>query len=952
MLDMDLLSRVQPSQGWYAILGIKDASVKQQLVETREEVDQTTEAYVEAGRNVFFGVAKYATDEGRKKDNVQALRAFWLDIDCGPSKAEVDPKTGRAAGYIDQQAGLQALQKFCKTVGLPRPILVDSGRGIHVYWPLDRDVSRTEWEPVAARLGELCVSQEFFVDPAVFEVSRVLRIPGTYNFKDDPPKLVSVIADAPDVNFDTLKEILGVKEAEEAKAPPMRRELSALGKKFQDNIQYKFSRIMQRSAAGKGCQQLADSFLNRAELSELRWFDALSVAKFCSDRDVAIHKLSSGHPDYDPGATETKIKHIVGPHNCETFEKNNPGGCEGCPFKGKIKNPILLGRDILEDAADTHVAEVIQPETGEMELVTIPKYPEPYFRGANGGIYRHIDDPEVTPPLVYANDLYIVKRMIDPRNGESAILRVHLPHNEVRTFAATMSELHDANKCRATLSKHGVVCGGPKRFALLSEYLYTALDEIQFARKPEHMRLQFGWADKDTKFILGDREITPEGTFHSPPSSITTHLAELIQPMGSYELWQEAFNLYGRPGLEPNAFAALTAFGSPLFRFTGHSGALINLVNSQSGTGKTTVLHMINSVYGDPKRLCLTKSDTYNAKIQKVGVLNNLCPTIDEITNMIAREFSELIYSISQGRGKDRMTGSDNELRHNATTWQCIAVSSSNASFYEKMMSKKGTPDGEMMRLIEYKISPHDAVDMELGKKMFDSQLVENYGHAGVIYLSWVVKNLPEVIDTLRATQQKIDAELRLTQRERFWSAVLAANMTGGRIAKRLGLIDWDLRNIYLWAASMLNEMRQDVIPPLADAMAVVGSYLNRNLNNMLVVNSAADRRSGANTKVLPQQEPKGELLIRYEPDTKELFLVVGPFRNDCAEVQIAYKETVAELKKKGILKRTSNERVSKGMKLSTPSVHCLVLDASHPEFIDMNNLISKEETTDAGGGG
>lgn len=941
---LDLLSRVQPAQGWFAVLGIKDGGVKQQLVETRAEVEQIAAAYVEAGRNVFFGVAKYVTSEGRKKDNVQALRSFWLDVDCGPDKAKVDPKTGRAGGYTDQETGLRALKKFCKDVGLPKPIIVDSGRGIHVYWPLDRDVTRAEWEPVAARLNQLCVTQQFFVDPAVFEVSRVLRIPGTYNFKDNPPKLVTVLSDGPDVNFDELKNILGVTPK---LAMPPKRELSLLGKKFQENIQYKFSRIMQRSAVGKGCQQLADSFLNQAELSEPRWFDALSVAKFCVDRDVAVHKLSCEYSDYDPERTENKLKHILGPHNCETFEKNNPGGCDGCPFQGKIKNPILLGREVLEGAPE----DVVLDGAGdEGELITIPKYPEPYFRGANGGVYKRVDDVEATPPTVYANDLYMVKRMIDPKHGETAVLRVHLPHKEVRTFAASMAELHDANKCRALLAKHGIVSGGAKRFALLSEYLYTWLDEIQIAGKAENMRLQFGWVDKDTKFILGDREVTPEGTFHSPPSSITRQMAEFIQPQGSFEAWKEVFDLYGRPGLEPNAFAALSAFGSPIFKFTGHSGALINLVNPQSGTGKTTILHMINSVYGDPKRLCLTKSDTYNAKIQKLGVMNNLCPTLDEITNMIAREFSELIYSISQGRGKDRMTGSDNELRHNATTWQCIAVSSSNASFYEKMMSKKGSPDGEMMRLIEYKISPSDAIPMETGKAMFDKQLLENFGHAGSIYLSWVVQNLPEVIEALRATQAKLDVELRLTQRERFWSAVLAANITGGRIAKRLGLLNWDLRSIYKWASLMLDDMRQDVVAPVADGLAVIGAYLNRNLNNMLVVNSEVDRRSSVATKVIPQQEPKGELLIRFEPDTKELFLIVRPFIKDCADTQINYKETVAELKRKGILKRTGNERVSKGMKLSTPPVHSIVLDTSHPEFFDMSNMVAPE-SANAGGG-
>jgi len=124
-------------------------------------------------------VAKFKTNENRTKENVHSLQALWLDIDCGPSKAVPNPKTGRPAGYEDQTAAITALRSFCTDLHLPRPTLVNSGRGVHAYWPLTEAVTREEWEPVAARLRELCVEREFYVDPAIFEVARILRVPGT-----------------------------------------------------------------------------------------------------------------------------------------------------------------------------------------------------------------------------------------------------------------------------------------------------------------------------------------------------------------------------------------------------------------------------------------------------------------------------------------------------------------------------------------------------------------------------------------------------------------------------------------------------------------------------------------------------------------------------------------------------------------------------------------------------
>ena len=163
------------------------------------------------------------------------------------------------------------------------------------------------------------------------------------------------------------------------------------------------------------------------------------------------------------------------------------------------------------------------------------------------------------------------------------------------------------------------------------------------------------------------------------------------------------------------------------------------------------------------------------------------------------------------GRGADRSKSQSNELRVNDQTWQTISLCSSNASFYEKLGVHKSTPDGEMMRLLEYKIESNNIIPKEVAKQMFDYQLKENYGHAGEIYIKYVLNNLEEVKSGLIAIQQKIDAEMHLTNRERFWSAVIACNLTGGLIAKNLKLHDFDMREIYQWATlKMLKTIRED----------------------------------------------------------------------------------------------------------------------------------------------
>lgn len=936
MDNVDLLSRVLPKDGWFAVIGLKGKSPVQKLVETREEVDKQIAQFVADGRDAYFGCSKFATDANRTKENVLSIKAFWLDLDCGTAKAVVNSKTGRPDGYIDQATGLEELDKFCNLIGLPKPLLVNSGRGIHAYWPLTEAVTRHDWEPVAARLNELCVLHKLYVDASVFEAARVLRVPGTFNFKDNPPNPVSVISDADDISYEEFKSILGVKESAFEVKPTQ--ELSELAKALAANTVSKFSKIMMRSAKGEGCNQLLYAYQNQESITEPLWFSALSIAHRCVDREKAIHKVSDQYPGYDPIDTEAKASHTEFAHSCATFEKHNPGGCEGCPWKGRIKSPITLGREIVK-AEETEITA----DKDINEEYKIPTFPYPYFRGKNGGVYMMPEGEDESEPIcIYEHDLYVVKRMKDPDDsiGVLILMRLHLPLDGVREFTVPLSTVAVKEKLREILAINGVA-GMPYQMKELANFVMKFVKETQFTKREEAMRTQFGWADKDSKFIIGNREITKDGTFHSPPSNQTRYFAESMVPRGTLEKWKEVFNLYGQPGLEPNAFAALSAFGAPLLKFTGHKGAIVNLIHKDSGTGKSTSLYMCNSVYGHPDNLAAIAKDTFAAKMIQLGVMNNLPFTVDEITNMSPIDFSNLAYSMSQGRGANRAKASSNELRVNTTTWQTISVASSNASFYEKLGIQKSSPDGEMMRLLEYQIHPSNIIDPALAKQMFDQQLKENYGHAGDIYASYLVGNLEEAVSGMLAVQAKIDKELNLTNRERFWSAVVACNIAGGLIARNLGLINWDMKNIYSWACGMINGLREDVKPPVNDSAAIVGDFINRHMQNILVVNEEADART--NMHSAPTLEPRGELIIRFEPDTKKMFIAASAFRVDCVQGQIHYKDALAQLKKKGIYLGAATKRLSKGMKVQAPGVHSLIFDCSGSDFIDIDNIVSTE---------
>ena len=984
MDNFDLLEYVLPEGGYYCVLALESGDFAgTKLVATREEAQNLVDKYLAKGQDVYFAVAKFKDpDKGRTQVNVQALKAVWLDIDCGEKKAEVNEKTGRPDGYIDQAAGAKKLREFCETVGLPQPTLVNSGRGLHVYWALDRAVTKEEWRPVASRLRQLCDKQEFYVDPSVFESARVLRVPGTLNYKDDPPKPVSVITTAPEINFDELKDILGVKETVALDASAPRRKSMLMGK-LQDNVQSSFAKIMKRSAGNTGCQQLLDCYVNRATLSEPRWFDALSVAAHCYDRDTAIHILSEGHPDYNREKVEEKVEHIEGPHSCAVFERTNPGGCDGCPHKGRITNPISLGKELVEFDEEEDEEQVDpEPEVEEVEdeyldrdlLSLKPFLPDNYARGKHGGIY-YLDpnDDEGGPKLVYEHDLFVIKRMNDPAEGDTTVLRLHTPKDGVKIFFISNIKITQNIEVKKELSKHGVMAD-EAQFKKITAYVIRAIKALQTLKKADIMRKQFGWADNDTKFIVGDREITVDGVYYSPPSSITQSMAPYFEPAGTLEEWKKAFGMYGREGMELQAFGALSGFGSILLKYTGQKGVMINFVHRYAGTGKTTILRMANSVCGHPEKLLGTVDDTKVAKITKIGILNNIVNTVDEITNTSADDFSELAYAYSQGKGKDKSERDANKLRINDTTWNAISLTSANASFYDKSSSAKAVADGEMMRLLEFQIDYTDQtiISVEEGKEMFDHVLNNNYGHAIEPFIQYIIANSDEVLETLLRVQAKIDKKLKFTSRERIWSASVAANITAGLVASNVGLLQitnkegkaeliedgddagkpktWDLGTLYEKVVEEVGQMSLETKAPLSNASATIADYVYRHNNNILVVEDGVDNRSHLPSS--PIREPRGELVIRYEPDTKLMFIKVGHFNQDCVKYQTAKNETIKELKQKGVFVTTKNKRLAKGMDIDVGlAVRCMVLDCSNSEFFDIENLVMPEKKDESGEG-
>lgn len=932
MNTQQFLKQVLGDSGHYCIVGLKkdaEAPPVQKFFDNLDSALAVANNLKDEGYNAYYALATFEDGKSRKATNVKQLRSLFIDLDCGPNKP-----------YATQAEALVELKRFCGSVGLPKPTLVNSGGGIHAYWCITEPITKDMWIPVAEKLKSLCDDYDLYADPVVTADSvRILRVPGTLNFKGDEAREVGILNEiqAP-VTFEFLKQVIG-EVINKPRSYIPRGEMDEVTKAILGNYTNRFKTILMKTNKGVGCQQIKYLIENQDTLDEPMWRAGLSIAKFCIDADKAIHKISMGHPGYSPEETEGKTDRIKGgPYTCIKFEEYNPGGCDGCVNKGTIKSPIVLGREVQEANDEDNIVEDVlyDVEQGHTQTYVIPKYPEPYFRGKNGGIYKRIvkEDDEIEV-LVYHNDLYVTRRLDDTDIGEAIVIRLHLPKDGVREFTIPLSAVGAKDEFRKLLATKGVAM---IKMDEIMTYVNNWVNNLQMQKAADKARRQFGWTDdvKFDAFVVGDKEIRADRVDHNPPSNSTKQLMSAFESKGTIEKWKEAMEFYNRPGMELHQFVIGLSFGSMFTAFTPINAALLHIFSPESGIGKTTAMIAGSSVWGDPARLLLKESDTGNSKMNRAEIYKNLPLWMDEVTNSPAKDLSDFLYQYTSGSQRNRLTSSANQERVRGEIWKQNGISTGNTSMIERMSAYKSVPKAEAMRVLEVRAYPVTALN-KAETDILSETLSNNYGHAYLPYLQYVMNDIAGTKELYKVTQAKIDQAAQFGPADRFHSVLAANGITGLILAERAGLLTFKVAPVVKWLLGAISLVQEQSNNMDLDAEAHLNNYLSEHWNNVLRITSTQDYRSSVNGAldhlVVPDSVPKGSLMVRYEYDVKTMYFVTKPLREWCTKQQINYQGFVESLKKGRTKAHMDKKRLSKGTHMNLPATNVLVIDCS--EFLD-----------------
>lgn len=897
----------------------------------------------------------------RLQRNMCAAKAFFFDLDVGTSTQKVQK-------YDTQADAVVALKAFCRAVGLPKPMVVSSGGGIHVYWLIDTHLPSEVWRGHASKLRKLAAFHGMRLDPSrTTDTASVLRVAGTFNMKNGGKRPVEVLMEGVSTLTDDFVNILdkavdiaGLK----VQTPNV---FAGVPDDLGSNLNKQdFGPPPSLRSLTEVCPQVVQMIEDRKVADEPEWYLSLNVVRHCEKGEKLVHKISEEHPDYSPEAVERKVAQLerkgIGAPTCtDIASKMGEAACEGCAFVGKVKSPFSVAR--YKDPAPQPVVSQLVGGVA-VATTTIPDPPFPYIRLKGGkGVAIEITnkDNETENVIIYDNDLFPIQRLVNTHaDVEQQLWRISLPRSGDRDFTLDADALYDRKKFVSAMANVGAYIR-TGNIQEVQNYMIAYISKLQQHNDAAAQCNHLGWSEDYTQFILPDKILCPDGT--AKPASLSLgakRSSEHIEKRGTMADQIKALGFYNNPAYLPSQFSILASLAAPLFYMTRQHGVIINL-SGQSGASKSTTLYAAASMWGNPELYAVNgtnKGMSALARDALVSTLANLPVCVDEITKMIPKDAVDLAMNITQPSGRRVLDRNRVEKASQGGYKSTIMISTANNSLHGLLATDNATGTAGSMRVFEIVVLKNHVYSKAQADD-FWFELTQNYGHIGEVFMAYVTANKAAIEQRVREVIREIDLAARVDSSERFWSATIAAVIAAGEIANKLGLLPYDVVAIKNWALyKQIPYMRGVVTEEYDNPTGTLADYLETISGNTLI--SRRPEMTGfsgnlASTLV----HPHGQLLAHYELADNTMYVLKKGFRDYCTKVGANALQILDELHQPvalsdGRMARVlTNKHCKKVLGASTEYAKaqswCFVIDMTHPEvrgLVDLAVVGSTQQPT------
>lgn len=939
----------------------------------------------------------------RTQQNMLAARALFFDLDVSS-----DPEDA-AKKYPTQRDALQGLLSFLQTTGLPMPSLLSSGGGVHVYWHFDTDIPAEEWRKTAWHMRCLAEHLKLKVDPQrTTDTSSVLRVPETFNWKDrSNPRQVRVLQEGVVTPLPQLLRMISDAMVREGvpitdptppsrgpSAPPIAGAEGLQQQSFND-----FGPPPTVGELGSVCAQVRELIASQVDpkhpfygkLDQPAWYKGMiATLRHAEGGEELCRKLTALFPR-NQSNIDAKLQQALQfpPTKCATLQDVMPwkdAPCQTCKFRNdpSVPNPFAACRKGVaappptvaspapsasgsSDAPSPTTITLTPLQAGlvpspTLQSVLIPNPPKPWERLKSGGvaITRTDKDGNESVSVIYNNDLYPVKRLVNSDEGvEQQVWRVTLPRVGAKDFTIDADALYDSRKFAVAMANNGVY-PDKANLSALQDYMVAYIKQLQRDLDADSQASHLGWADEHRQFILPDKTLHVDGSVRT--SSLTKaaeRAAQHITKRGTLQRQIELLRFYAHPEYRPNQFAILASLGSVIFYATGHHGVVINM-SGEAGASKSTTLYTAASLWGHPKLWPINgtqRGATANARSQRIMTNANLPTCVDEITHMKPYEAVDLVMNITQPGHRLRLS-TDGAERKTADGYKsAIMIATANSSLHALLsIDNAAAGNAGAMRVFEMKMLAQ-RVHTKAEADEFLRGIEENYGHIGEVFVNFVIRNLDAVVARVHHWVRVVDERCAIISAERFWSGTVAVDLVTAEITKALGLLDFDADELLDWVvAQQIPYMRGVVHEEYRDPVAVLTDYIAEKHGSIVVIDKAPS--IGANTAgkyvaaetAIALNRPNGSLLGHYDMKAGLLILLKQGFKEHCSRVGASASRILEELSlpravgaeapKRIVIDRNARRTLGAGTDLAKGQTYCFIVDMKHPEIAGVQPVL------------
>ena len=734
----------------------------------------------------------------RERRNAAWMQSFYMDLDV------------KDKAYQTQEEATVALFAFCETIGLPAPsMLVSSGTGgAHVYWTLTQAISPDEWQPYATALAHAARDNGVLFDSqCTVDAVRILRVPGTFNYKTDPPANVVLFDyEGGDVTLEVMAAALEPYMGRASLHPTPK---AATGEADENDelaggiVTGAALRSIDRLS--QNCPWLGDTIATGgAGNSNPLWFLSLAVAGFCSDPVDTAHRLSSGHAEYLLEETEQEIqrklkdraeKKNIGWPSCKSISDAGCAQCGACSHFALGKSPLSVPGALPPAATLAPVAKVFANDlppgytrTTESHIALVTYDPETKANHQEVVIDEPILDAYVTekPWMLHFSTVY--------KSGALHPVKIAL------------KDASDIASITKALMNEGVPISPSKK---AQDFFVAFIKRLKDNARTIVDTSPYGWNvvnDKFNGFTFGGNTWSPSGSLPAPPADPA--IGNLFGVKGTQAAWDIAVKRttdQRRPALD---VILATSFAAPLMRLSGHSGVTVGAYSPESGIGKTTTLKIAQAVWGNPNRGLSGLNDTDNSVFKKAGQLRHLPIYFDEIkTAEQTNKFVVNMFQLSSGKEKSRLTSSAHHAE--GGEWATMLTYCSNDSLYDTVTAATRTTTAGHMRLFEFRVPPAPIPPSgvaEMSRLIGDLDM--NYGQPGLTYAKYIGEHQEDITLRLMDKAAKFEEICESTSEERYWIGAMSMITLGAELANEIGLTDIDVKGLIKFLLIEFRRMR------------------------------------------------------------------------------------------------------------------------------------------------